>query len=466
MKKLYGMLIIAVFMVAVMVGAPSAVCAGQWNLFDAANNGDTETFGVQTIDKTQQTTKLLTYGMGVGVDLAVGDTIKATVSGATFDDKAWYLLNSSGGGNTLLKGTHGVISVLNSDTTTVTYRVTTDGTDLTGIAKTDTNGNFFLGEAVTASPVVAGDNAMFDLTGLTSGAYVALKMDIQTNLGVAVDNTPVSYNVIEGIDVGEVTTETASATTVIDVASEKKKIKTSAGVDQLATEAATYSVKNNTPTIDDQELALQKVLYTITGDMSAVDTITGAGVTSCNATGTVGTGPGVGNWYVDAANGKAYAVNSAAINNGTLVLNDIVVTFDGNNVIPEGSYTIQATYLGDAAVSAWTLDPTPFTFLTLAYNGTVVYPGIVIGSGFGYSGGFRLVNRSTLNAKVYFQVQNYDGDMLPEVEWSGSPLQAGKTVYIETDTVLTEGGLTTTSSANGIITVESSNSVDIYPDQL
>lgn len=97
----------------------------------------------------------------------------------------------------------------------------------------------------------------------------------------------------------------------------------------------------------------------------------------------------------------------------------------------------------------------------LKRNGTTVYPGIVIGSGYGYEGGFRIVNRGASAANIYFQVQNYDGAMLPQVTYSGGPLAAGATVYIPTDTVLTEGGLTTTSSANGIITVESSP-VDVY----
>jgi hypothetical protein len=151
--------------------------------------------------------------------------------------------------------------------------------------------------------------------------------------------------------------------------------------------------------------------------------------------------------------------NAQLLAMGSGVAQDVVMIVDGVTAIqettPTGALDItwtDGTYLPDQAAG---------TFRALSRNGTIVYPGIVIGSGFGYEGGFRIVNRSANAANIYFQVQNYNGAMLNQVAYSGNPLAAGATVYIPTDTVLTEGGLTTTSSANGIISVES-DMVDIY----
>ena len=465
MRKTCSSLLIAVFVTALMAGVPSAVFAGQWNNFTTALNGDTETYAVQNVDKTQMPGKILCYGMSDGIDLAVSDTLSATVGGAVFNTKFFGLLNATNTGATthLGPGLLGAISVLNNTTTVSTYRVTTDGADLTGIAAAADVGNFMLGNL--AAPVggawIATENAIFDLTGLTVGAYVSLQMDIQTQLGVAIDSTPVSYNIIQGINEADVTTETASATIIIDVASSKMRVINAAGAKVLVADAGAYTVTDNAADIDDKTCVINKILYTITGDMSAVTTITSAGVTSSTAAGVLGTGPGVGGWWVDTANGKAYAVNTAALNNGALALAP-VVTFDGTTVIPEGSYTIQATYLGDPLIVAWTLDPTPFAFLSLAYNGTIAYSGMLVGTGnTGWGGGFRLVNRSAFDANVYFQAQAVGGGAWSADVLYGTQIPAGESIYVSADTVFATCGLPITTTGNAIISVEAPH-VDVF----
>ena len=282
--------------------------------------------------------------------------------------------------------------------------------------------------------VTGGDIAATDTLTISDAGTLGLNLS-----SVAVGNVSISITacnqaqtltflpsmtriIVVADDVAEADATTASATETIDVAQEKMQLVLSTGANALASEVAQYQVTNGTVTIGADDIAIEKLLFTITGDMSAVDTITAAGVTGCDATGDQTDGT-AGEFLIDADNNVAYASNTAIVDddaaaalNNPLDLNDIVVTFDGETVIQEGSYTIQGTILEDN-FDQFALDE--FIFLTLEYNGATFATASV-----GQYNTIKITDRSgnlpEAGATIYITAYDADGNVLSEVSGATS----------------------------------------------
>lgn len=233
---------------------------------------------------------------------------------------------------------------------------------------------------LSGADIAISDNlAIGDGSGQLTLNLSAVTGAASQTMSIAAENQSATYSwlsstartIVEAGNVAETTTTgntDASTTTVIDVAQDKTELLLTDGVtNATASAAGTYKVTNTLVGVGADDIAIAKLLYTISGDMTAVSTITATGVTGSTSAG-VQTGGTANTFTIDATNNVAYASNTAALaDNASLNLNDLIVTFDGTTEIAESSYTITGEVLADN-FSAY--DISSFAFLTLAYNGS------------------------------------------------------------------------------------------------
>ena len=205
-------------------------------------------------------------------------------------------------------------------------------------------------------------------------------------------------------------------------------------------------------------VSANKILLTLVGDFTGIASVSAAGFTGCDATGSI-TGGTANFFLINAAKTHAYACNTAALAAAGVLAAAPTFVLDGTTAQTARVFQAVAQVLVDG--TNWTAHSAmeSTTLYTIDRNGAQVYAAMVVGSGNqGWGGGFRIVNRGAVNADVYFQAQAIGG------AWSASTLYgtqslAGQSMYVSADTVFTTCGLPDTTTGNAIITVNGMDTV-------
>lgn len=435
MKKVFSTFASAIFAVTMIAGISYA------GDLTAVVNTKVAQEVVDSVTPTAILADDLVYTMGIARTTAQDFIIKYTLDSGTFDVTPPIPTAAGGGGAATITLRSG-----GADQNFVEYEV-------------DVTTAFTTATALTLNADINPPLAMETL-----GAKIICTVELR-DLYSTLDTSGVHTATVLETAYGSTVTAPATGALVIDVAAGKKKFLvggnqvTDVALGTLATDKDVAGVNSEdvfTPTAFGLA-AGDLVNIVLTGDFSACLSAALGGVYIDEGSGGFGAGD-----ITPATLTGTTATFTGIAGNALAPTIPIRMQVNGTTIIPTTPTTATASL---NMVSATDNDRDYFTGSTLttySYNGTVVYPGVVIGSGYnGYTTGFRIVNRGANSANVYFQVQNYLGVMLPEQAYSGNPVAAGANVYITADDMLTASGLTITSSANGIISVESP-SVDIF----
>ncbi len=248
---------------------------------------------------------------------------------------------------------------------------------------------------------------ILNLSGVSSSATVTVT--VTNELRTLTYLTTTARTIARMVDAIKIaaTTDTVAKTDKIDVAAGKMKLEN----DDLTTPSgAKYNV-TNPDNGEDLGIDYGALLYTVSGDLTAVSGIGGGNVYGCDASGTTQSVTG-GQFYLDTTNNMAYACGTALAENGELDTSDLVITFTGTTVIPESSYGIFATLMSSKdSEYASDVSLAPFTWLTLTNNGYVAHtPYFFAGeSGSDFDTFAKFHNMHTEAAEVFVEVYSDDG---------------------------------------------------------
>lgn len=304
------------------------------------------------------------YTLAGGESLTANDTIEIVLTGGlTFDGTTGVTLTPSagdiGGGATLAAVP---LSGGTAGSTSATWRV--------------------ISAVAAASTLTLNSSAtIFDTNGVAVGNNADALITLKTSGGLTIGTASSSMNTTLESAVGandamfftgvNLTTPALTASTnTAQVATGYVYLEDNAT--DVLTDAVTVNTQSNSAanSIPSANIAAANLLYTLAGDFTGVTSVTATGVTGSDSAGDQ-TGGTANTFTIDAANGVAYASNTALIAaaGGALNIADLVITLDGTTAQAARSFTITTQVLGDATWTAHDVQATA-TATTIARNGT------------------------------------------------------------------------------------------------
>jgi hypothetical protein len=289
---------------------------------------------------------VLVYTSVTGESLAANDTVTLTLTGgATFDGTTGVTMTPNagdlGGGD---KAAAAPLSGGTAGSTTATWRV------VAGVVA---------GSTLTLNSTAT----IFDVSGVSAGTQVDATLAMATSTGLQIRATRSVFtdgggvapadSIFTGVNLATVTNN--SPQTDISRVAAAYRFFDNAGTD-VTTTPARVEVTPTAAAIPNTTIAAATLVYTLTGDFSGVTSITGTGLTGSDVLG-VQTGGVANTFIVDAANGAAYASNTAAKNQGSGAFDiaDLTMTVDGVTTQSARVFNLTINKMADASYSAHTV---------------------------------------------------------------------------------------------------------------
>ncbi len=351
--------------VAAAVLAMTPVANAAWTT--AATTLNVVSQAVSTTKDDAAAQAAVVYTLALGESLTANDTIEIVLTGGlTFDGTTGVTLQPSAGdigaGATLAAVP---LSGGTAGSTSATWRV------IANVAAASTLTLNSTGTIFDTNGVAVGNNADVLLTLKTSGG---LTIGTASNsLNTTLETTAGANDAMLFTGVNLTTAALTASTNTAQVSTGYVYLEDNATdvlTDAVVVNTQSNSAAGGSASIPSAPIAAANLLYTLAGDFTGVTSVAASGVTGSDSAG-VQTGGTAGAFTVDAANGVAYASNTAmlAAGGGTLNINDLVITLDGTTAQAARSFTITTQVLGDATWSAHDVQATA-TATSIARNGT------------------------------------------------------------------------------------------------
>ena len=348
--------------VAAAVLAMTPVANAAWTT--AATTLNVVSQAVSTTKDDAAAQAAVVYTLAAGESLTANDTIEIVLTGGlTFDGTTGVTLAPSAGDIGAGAATAAVpLSGGTAGSTSATWRV--------------------IAAVATASTLTLNSTGtIFDTNGVAVGNNADVLLTLKTGGGLTIGTASSSLNTTlestSGANDAMLFTGVNLATPALTASTNTAQVSTGyVYLEDNATDVLTDAVVVNTQSnsaatsIPTAAIAAANLLYTLAGDFTGVTSVAATGVTGSDSAGSQ-TGGTAGAFTVDAANGVAYASNTAAVAaaGGSLNIADLVITLDGTTAQAARSFTITTQVLGDATWSAHDVQATA-TATAIARNGT------------------------------------------------------------------------------------------------
>jgi len=360
-------------------------------------------------------TKVLVSAASTQLDnvAAAANVVYTTVAGEVFAANDTITITLTGGAKF-----SGVAVTLKSSVVDLGAGLTVAAAPLSGGQLGDTTATW---RVVDPTGAAAGDTltlnssaAIFDVTGVADAANVDISMTMATVAGLPIGTARSLYAqggayVFTGDAAETVTLTTAS--NIADVAATTGAFTKFVGATITGTATVlTFANDSGAATIPaNTAMALNTILFTLTGDFTGIAQVTCVGCTGSDATGDITAGT-VNEFLI--GNGVAYAVNTAAVAAGANIALAPTFVLDGTTAQTARSFTAKVQNLGEAGNWAAHVAKDTAAIYSISKNGATRYAYNVPNAS-NVDGAFiRVINTSTQAGKIYGTLTGEDGAVI------------------------------------------------------